>query len=364
MGLPPRCCARAARTRVCIDFTPRIGTAREGPLLSPADAAVVRRDPALPHLALLLDPERLQGALERTLGRRLARPAITYLRYKRGQSCLAACRLDLAGQTIDFAAKHHRADADKLQTVMTRPSVPGPLGPGRFVLEDTTVVVSVFPNDGKLKRLAWLDSAQTVGDLADRIEGGHGGGPTEVHTLHFNPERRFVGRLTVRGHTRATIRCYRRQDYAGSLAKPELLRSIGPLTLARLLWHDDRNSTVVLDWLEGRSLEDLIAEKGAAVEELRLVGAALATLHGQQAPALPQRTAASEAAAVISLADGLSDICPELDVDARRLAARLAERLTAAGQVVCPVHGDFYARQVVLDGGAAAGVLDLDGAAL
>jgi aminoglycoside phosphotransferase (APT) family kinase protein len=331
-------------------------------LLSSADAAVVQRDPALPDLALLLDPDQLLAALERTLDRRLSRPAITYLRYKRGQSCLAACRMEINGTSVDFAAKHHRADAEKLQDVMTRPAIAGPLGPGRFLLANTDIVVSVFPNDGKLKKLAWLGSEEAIAHVAHRIA-GPGDAPTaQIHTLHFNPERRFVGRLTIGGRSRATIRCYRRQDYVDTVDKPGRFQSRGPLKLARSLDCDARNHVVVLEWLEGLSLEAAIAEDAPA-DDLRLVGAALAELHVQQTPALPLRTGSNEAAAILSLADDLADLCPELERDARRLAGLLAQRLAAHEQYAWPVHGDFYARQVVL-GGGAAGVLDLDGAVL
>src|SRR5688572_33052127 len=123
--------------------------------------------------------------MERTLRRALERPVIVYLRYKRGQSCLASCRMEVEGVPVDFAVKHHRADGDKLGMVMERRAVAGPLGPGRFVLDGTTLVVSVFPNDGKLKKLAWLDSPDAIAAVARRVNGGDAGF-AEIHTLHFN----------------------------------------------------------------------------------------------------------------------------------------------------------------------------------
>src|SRR5687767_13576365 len=102
------CCAETARTHASIGCKPPTATCRETPLLSPADLALVQRDTALPHLALLLDPDQMLTALERTLGRRLARPVISYLRYKPGQSCLAACRVEVEGEPVEFSAKHHR----------------------------------------------------------------------------------------------------------------------------------------------------------------------------------------------------------------------------------------------------------------
>src|SRR5688572_22960347 len=148
MGPQPRCCVSPARTRGSTDFTPPAKPSQETRLLSPADGAIVQRDVALPDLALLLDPGRLLAAIRRTLGgRRLGVPSITYLRYKPGVNCLAACSMDVDGEAVHFSAKALRREAgNKLQKLMMRSAVNGPLGSGRFVLVDTSVVVSVFPN--------------------------------------------------------------------------------------------------------------------------------------------------------------------------------------------------------------------------
>src|SRR5919201_2297370 len=85
-------------------------------MLSPADADLVRRDPALPGLALLLDPGAFAAALRRAAPRLGAEETrITYVRYKPGTSCLVGYRLVAAGRDTAVSAAAYRPDAhDKL----------------------------------------------------------------------------------------------------------------------------------------------------------------------------------------------------------------------------------------------------------
>ncbi|MGH7675403.1 MAG: phosphotransferase family protein, partial [Gemmatimonadales bacterium] len=71
----------------------------------------------------------------------------------------------------------------------------------------------------------------------------------------------------------------------------------------------------------------------------------------------------AEAVDLISLGADIGFVCPELARPARRLAGWLAARLVATPDDRRPIHGDFYAGQVLLDGDGVT-VFDLDRAAL
>src|SRR5438093_582994 len=67
-------------------------------MLCPADTDLVRRDPALPGLALLLDPDAFAADLRQAVpGIEVEGGRITYVRYKPGTSCLVGYRLAAAG---------------------------------------------------------------------------------------------------------------------------------------------------------------------------------------------------------------------------------------------------------------------------
>lgn len=334
-------------------------------MLRPADAAVARRDGALPGLSLLLDQERLHTALASVVGEGgLGQPVIEYLRYKPGQSCLAACRIVVHGRAVAFSAKAYRADAShKLRKPFEKSATPTLLGPGPFLL-DRGVVVLPFPNDRKLTTLASMDPRRLHARLL-RHRVADGGAPdrfAEIQPLRYNPERRFVGRLVAHKETVAAVRCYTRADFERAAAKSGALASRGSLRLARVLGRVARSRLLVMEWLQGELLHDAIRQGTASADTLRAVGMALAELHMQEAPALPGQSARSDPSTLRALAHDLGSLCPDLGKQARSLAERLAGRLGGAAKAQRPIHGDFHTQQVLLQDGAVA-VLDLDEAA-
>lgn len=336
-------------------------------MLRPADSDLVRRDRDLPDLVLLLDSDVLTARLEQALGHPGMRGAgVTYLRYKPGRSCLAAYRAEVDGRPIDLVAKTYGTRAmDKFHRAMATAgaSVTGRLGPGRFALDNTTVVVSVFPNDPKLRRLARLTAPDALARLAVGLGVHADSDATRLETLRYNPERRFVGRLMVDERDIAAVRCYTRHDYARIAAKAGALESRGPLRLPRTLTRDHRARLLAFEWQRGDLLEETMRRKTVTARTLELVGTALAHLHGQQAPELPRWTGPSEAAALVALARYVAFLHPPIGAGVGDLAQRLAARLAPATVKARPLHGDFYAKQVLANGGMAA-LIDLDEASL
>jgi hypothetical protein len=334
-------------------------------MLSSADAALVRRDPALPGLATVLDPDALVAALSRLLPAADLGPArSTYVRYKSGANCLVAYRIELAGVEVDVHAKAHRPDAeDKLRKARERPARPGPLGPGRVILKDQAVVVSVFPNDRELKALPRLDDPAERASLLRRVvphQPRLWGGA--MRQLHYKPERRYVARILAEDGSSATLKLYDEPSFGTARANAVALESRGPLRLAARLGRSERRRLVAFEWLPGRSLSEALADPTLGAAAGATVGAALAELHGQEPAGLAQLTREQEAATLVALAPEIGFVCPELAERARGLAERLADVLVREPPVNGPTHGDFSADQVLLDGDTAA-ILDLDRAA-
>jgi len=331
-------------------------------VLPPADAAVAARDRALPGLELLLDAERLHAAIRAAVGdHSVQQPVIEYLRYKPGQSCLAACHAAVAGRDVWFSAKAHRPDAtDKLDKWFARPAVVGPLGAGRLTL-GSGVVVLVFPNDRKLTTLANIDPrALYERVLRERmIAGGAHAGNIGLEILRYNPERRFVGCLHADGADVATVRCYGSADFERATGKTGALLSRGSLRLARTVMRVPRLRLLAMEWLEGELLHDALLDGSASHESMHRVGAALAELHARKGAGLPMQTARSAVSALYAVASDVGKLCPDMARQARALVERLAPRLASGQNVLRPVHGDFHTRQVLLQRDTVA-MLDLD----
>lgn len=334
-------------------------------MLSRTDADLVRRDREVPDLVLLLHAEALAARLARTCTHAsIDDVIITYLRYKPGQGCVAGCRARVDGCEVDFVAEtYRRDDADKFRKAVARRSVGGPFGSGSFVLADSQVLVSAFPNDRKLERLARLTSAEGIDALVARL-GGAPGAAVRLDALRYNPQRRFVGRLMSGETPLATVRCYTARDYPAVVTRAGVLTSRGPLRLAKRLTRMHRFCLLGFEWLPGDLLDDAIVQRRALPEAVAVVGDALAQLHRQEGAGLPRRTNASEAGAVMALARQLAFLYPPIENLIRRAAERIAAHLPAdGGSDIRPLHGDFYAQQVLLAGSRAA-LIDLDEASL
>jgi len=333
-------------------------------MLSPPDADLVRRERSLPGLAVLLDPEAFVRALRpHAPDADLREASITYIRYKPGTNCLLAYRLETREGPVTAYAKVHGRDAEvKLRKgrEKERVSVPSPLGPGRIVLEEIPAVVALFPNDGKMWALKELpDPAAWRKRLGKLFPERPDLWDSEARTLAYKPERRYVAQLVAGGEPRAVLKYYSEGGFAQADANAAGFRSRGPLRVARRIGRSGRRRILAFEWLPGRLLSEAITDPEPDLEGIAAVGAALAELHGQDPGGLAESSRREEVEAWLALAEGIAFLHPSGEGRARSLARRLASLFPDDPATLRPVHGDFYARQVLVDGGMAS-LLDLD----
>jgi hypothetical protein len=179
-------------------------------MLTPHDADLVRRDSALPGLAVLLDGEAFIDALCSALALAKAPTVrITRLEYRPGALCRVAYEMQWAGQTALAYGVAYRTDAhEKLQAARECSCVPGLLGPGRIVLEDCAAVVSFFPNDRRLRGARCLeDSGGTRQLLAELLPDRPDLWNGRIQGLRYNPEKRYVAAVHASDGTR--VECQR-----------------------------------------------------------------------------------------------------------------------------------------------------------
>lgn len=333
-------------------------------MLWPSDTDLVQRDTAIPGLALVLDPDALAEALRVTLPQANVRRAWpTYVRYKPATSCLVAYQLQTANGGVNVYAKAYRANArGKLLKARHRVSVPGPLGPGRIILEHAAVVAHVFPNDRRLPVLARLADAdgrrqflaRLLPDRPDLWE-------VELTALRYKPERRYVARMTARGDSSALLKVYTESDYIAARRATRAFSSRDLLRVPQQLGHSDRYHALALEWLPGRSLNQAVQLLTVDRDMVRAAGVALAELHAQEEVDLAHLSRQAEIHALFSAANAVAAVCPYLGEYACVLAQRLAADLATLPEGAHPIHGDFSPDQVVLIDGSV-GVLDLDAA--
>jgi aminoglycoside phosphotransferase (APT) family kinase protein len=333
-------------------------------VLSAADADLASRDHGLPALATLLDADAFLEALRKALPETpFDRATPTYVRYKPGTNCLVAYRLD-GPETLEVYAKAHGVDAEsKLHKASEQTHVEGALGAGRIALPGAGIVVSVFPNDAKLRSIRRLGDPAARRHLFSRIlperpelwEGS-------IETLRYKPERRYVARLSAGPAAPVALKFTLEEDFAAVNANAKRYRSREVLRLPERVGVLKAQGVLALEWIEGVSLAEALAGEESVAVALGQVAAALGELHERRGKKLPTRTTETDAALLRSNAAGLARLWPPLASRVRDLAGRIFSRLREPSSDACMVHGDFYDRQVILCGERVA-VLDLDRAA-
>ncbi|CAN5711602.1 hypothetical protein BH23DEI1_BH23DEI1_12020 [soil metagenome] len=324
--------------------------------------ALVRSDPEVPGLRLLLDRGAVLKAIQNALPELEATDVrATYLRYKPATSCLAGFDLLTPDGWRGAYAKSFRHDAaDKLRKASVRAaSAQRPYA----LLAHASTVVCPFPLDLTLPSLSLLHADESRLTVLEKLLRPNSVSLAKtLHPVHHRPERRYVARLDGSG-TSLTLKMHRPGAFERARMNVKVISATGDVRTPKMVGRSRRHGIVALEWLEGPILADVFAAGAVDTAHVRNVGEALRSLHTLAAIPLRARDRLSEIATVGALSTSLQMLLPEralwIDSLARRLAARL-EELPEERRVI---HGDFHAGQVVL---TADGVtfIDLDEAAL
>ncbi|HEV2809674.1 MAG TPA: phosphotransferase [Acidimicrobiales bacterium] len=325
-------------------------------MLTPADAAIVHRDQAVPGLALVLDDDALTSHLRTgwpELG--LVSARATYVRYKPGTSCLVAYRFDLGDTEVPAFAKAYR-QGEQAKVAKAQ----GKGGAAVVTLGDLVMVARVG-GDRDLPAATILGEPSRHRRLLRRVlPDAAECWDTAPQFLRYKPERRWVGVVEHEGEPVALVKAYRRDDLDRAYAGLCFAGTISPVT-PRLLGVSRRMAALATTWVPGDTLSDLLAGPGGSAVTLSAAGAALAALHAGPSSGLPVAMADDDAAALASAADHLCVLSPHLAATVTALVASLAPRLADAPEESRPRHGDFSPDQVVL-ARAGPALLDFDNA--
>jgi aminoglycoside phosphotransferase (APT) family kinase protein len=323
-------------------------------MLSRVDAALVARDRALPGLATLLDPEAFAEALTplTLLASAAVRP--TYVRYKPGTRCLVAYDVAVAGDRLHVHANAYASSRWPTHLTATERRH----GAGHtLVRHDRALTITLFPDDAILRLLKRLWNPETRTSLLRKlVPERHSLHSAGLETLAYNPERRYVGLLSGHG-TQAVIKLYGAEVFRQARSATAVPRTTEWLRTPFCIGRSRRHRAVVLEWLPGVRLSDVLATSPLDVRHVHRAGTALAELHRQLLYAKRGERLAGHRD-LPTAATSIGVLSPGLAPRALQLA-RAIDRARDAGARTQLVHGDFYASQVLV-GAEEVGILDLD----
>ena len=334
-------------------------------MLSPSDAELVQRERNLPGLRLLLDCEAFVAALDVHVPQlRAARAAAHYVRYKPGTSCLVAYRVqDHEGATIELYAKAFRADETEKFRKAAMPRGPRPAGiHGPFAVPALLTVIRLLPDDGEVEALALLadpgERAKLFSKLLPAHPQWHQGA---LRRLAYKPERRYVAQLSSPdGVPRAVIKFHSAAGFEKMSRNAKLQWSGDTLRVAQRLGRSMRYKAVAMEWLEGDLLVDRLPASGFESSDVRRVGRALGELHAYKKKLAPAKSREEEAADLPPIASAVASAYPGAASRISLLATGLGDWLLKQPPAARMIHGDFYAKQVLLQPGGTVAFLDLD----
>lgn len=318
-------------------------------MLSDADALLVERDPSLPVLGVLLDPDALRKRVARMLvSSEIRRVTVDYVRYKPGTSCLVRVRINSsAGELHGYAVGFTDAERAKDQCCTGS------------VSRDRELVLSLFPEDRRIESLSRWGCQQRLTSLLARV-GVHsdGASPYSASTLRHNPERRFVACVTKEERPVATLRLYSRARFAHAKRRFRALRSKIP-ELA-YLGASDRHAAIATQWVEGCPLSVT-----SLVASLPVVADRLARLHAWERSKLPRLMRSRWPLRVAEAIKALAAICPELAARCEDLAQTLSAQLRTQPKRWNTLHGDLHLDQLLCHSSCGEiALLDFDHACL
>ncbi|SEM58830.1 Phosphotransferase enzyme family protein [Loktanella fryxellensis] len=295
-------------------------------MLSPSDAAVVARDPALPGLATLLDP----AALAALTGRDDL--VVTYLRYKPGNSCMVG--LAPMGAGLDAVAAI-AVPAPRWPQLRARPKWQG--GPDPIAFHDD-VHIAVVP----LRHIRHVKGHKALTDPVRRsaLLDALGLADAPMQVLRFKPERRIVVQVATLDGAPGLLKCHGATGFDRALRGA---RHAAAYAGAPLLAVDTRRHAILSGWIDGVPLHPSLGDAA-----FRATGTALARLHDVPAVDLRRMDRADERREVDAAVRAIAQLAPDLAARARQLGRRIVAELSRVPVEPCTLHGDFSADQVIL----------------
>ena len=323
-------------------------------MLTKPDQEIIRQDPSLPGLPLLLDADAFAEEMHPHVHALDSAEAV-YVRYKPGENVIVAFRLYVRGEAHRVYAKAHRVDdTAKLAKASSRTEVPSEIGPGRVVLPTWSTTVSFFPNDSKLKSLHRVGNAQErrrmmakiVPDRADLWD-------AQPELLRYKPERRYVARIGD-----AVLKLHAGAGFSKAAQGRRAIWAEGALQTAPVIGRSRRHRALVYKWIDGRVMADALRGSSSDLCFVAPVGAALATLHRRRPMALSVLMHKHITEALFAAAAAVGATSPTLAARATALASRIAALIEVPKRLAL-IHGDFYAKQILLSGETPT-MLDFD----
>ena len=342
------------------------------PNTAAANQQIVARDTDLPGLKHLLAPDDLHRPLTNLLQtldlRQIER---TYLRYKPHRRCVAILEVttDYGQELVTATAMTPDSWSRWKQKTRDDPAT-GLV----HAVDEHRVRLERFPQDRQLRQVAKLYDPEYAPKMIRHIlpqEKSFRKLPADqilLDRLAYKPARRLVVSLSPANaalnddHSKYTVKCHSTATFAAIAERIHAARLL-QIPHASLASVSERYFVTTSKWVTGNNLTTLLSEESSTLNAdiLRQVGTQLADLHNCPIPhhiGLPQLHKDSVQLELQRLGETLKFLCPALASHLELVISQVSALLPDNAQDTL-IHGDFYARQVIVNSSTIS-FIDLD----
>lgn len=338
-------------------------------MLSEIDEYLINKENNLNGLGVLLDVDKLAEFIKNSCDISCAvRADLKYIRYKPQTNCLVLYDVYVDNKHYTAYAKTYAYDADiKFKKSQNKKTFDWDYGKGRIYDEKTGTEICFFPNDNKLKYLRYLNNAESTQKLLASVLLRD---PAEINNavlspLAYKPERRYVVKVYDDQTIFGALKFYTRANYQKALKSSMSFNSCDVFKTARMINHSDRYYIVSYEWLDGDLLStDLRENRNIDMNVFSEIGRCLYYIHNKCCTGdLSFMDKKDRMYEIKESVDMVSYVCPIYKQRFDTIMSQIKDLLDKSLDVLKPIHGDFYSKQILLHKGNL-GIIDFDRASM
>lgn len=313
------------------------------------DLSLIAQEPEIVGLRIVLnEPEMLRLLQKQLPNAGICSVKKTYLRFKPKTNCIVRYHVESQYSSSQWYAKAYTdKDQDKLNRIAstdkTKSNAP-------FVIREHLLILCPFPLDAKLKLLPRLFEPVALQALLKRVFYSTTLASSQVSSielLQYKPERRLVAKLRMSSGETLVLKAYTKQRY--HLANLSRRHKLDSQHLLDTVGRSNKHHVLLYRWIAGENLTRYYHHQDNNSQPFYDCGRYLGTFHLHSKT---KQTVTKDTDEFVHdlkrCASGIIQLVPELESSLTPLVTQLLTELKLHTSVKSVIHGDFYAKQVLV----------------
>ncbi len=314
--------------------------------------AIASKDTFLPGLEVILDGDSMRSFLtEHALQEPSPRLDLQYIRYKPMRRALSLWNVAasegpsrcLVVSACNATSWRKAEETGRTQRILSQ---------GGWTCSKGQLLAEWFPFDHCLKSVAKLYDPSSQQKLLQRVLGDRASGALVVRTLSYKPGKRFVAKVFNEAGV-YVLKCYHRDTFQRSLDHAQQAIQSG-LWSSELIGASPKDRVLAMRWMDGTTLDECLLSPKFPAACVEQVGWSLADWQCRADRCQPLGLTRHEGHSLDRLHElgaDLTWLIPEWKERLDSLVTRMWQGLECHPIKQGVIHGDFYAKQIVVHHG-------------